>query len=1189
MRMTTLVTWFCAVFLIAGWAEHALAQATPGTFADANHPAGASDPEKLDAIWSVDPINDQVSIRIPFATTPQGGRGPRVPFALLYNSASTVTLQSVGDFAVGSGAQVENFVWSANPIGFSGSLTAPAGPWTTSGPYFYSSSANVPDVGFTDRSGYYHVTGVGCIVSGPYTYVDQDGAAHDMNLLGFSAPGGPPGSSQSWAPACQPAQSQSPSYWPSSTTSDGSALSTSSGSTTAPDGTTAIGSLTSTGASAGGGTLTDVNGNSASVNTVNGVTTAIDALGRTVYTTNIPFGQPGQIPAGSYYLTTYGSTGVAETYTVIFSSLATGSYTMPHPDPANYEISNPTFCFGSCTFNFGVGQPTERNPYSTFTAITEIDLPDNTSSYKFTYDSTYGTISKITFPTGGYVRFGWAIRDKDWTPYGQFGAISAVVVTDAYTSTCSNCAENHWTYTMESLSTSSTPIGKIVAPDSSWTNYVGACFVSTSVPYYAFQAKGGCKEASHATYGYSSAKGVGGVLLQSDAKSFYGTGDVYQEAVTFYDGPTPLQKLVQYVRDAYSNVTEKDESGYYSCSASPLCPGPTLSAPTTGWLRKTYTTFAYATKTSLAGKHIVDKPSQVIVTDGNGKPFSLVNYTYDNNGNLTNESKCISLSGTHPNEVCSAYWQTQYAVDGHGQVTQKVDGYGASSAATTNYTWTGPAGQSDSYNGYLTTVTHPTGATDAYTYYASTGQIATHTDWNTHTTNYSYSDPSSGNPDPLNRIRTIIDPLKAVATYNYTDSAGDFSVEELHTANSLGDTTDTTTFFDGLGRKITTKTISPSCTSPIEVDTTYDSMSRTHSVSNPYCTTSDTTYGLTTYLYDGLGRKYQVTTPDSAATTITYGGNATEFTEPSNGTVTPQHIQGADGLGHPAAVCEVTSSTYGSIAPSPCGLNISGTGYLTQYTYDPMDNLVAVSQHGVSRSFTYDNLGRLTQTVNPEAGTTNYTYSNSTSACAADPSLPCSKTDGRGVKTSYAYDALNRLLSKSYSDTTPSSCFQYDDSGVSNSTGRVSAEWTQAGACPATAPTSGFITMRKFLAYDAMGRVLSEQQCTPNTSGPGSCAAATPFLLPYDYDLAGHVISYTNGVNNVPVVGTFTFTPQYNETGQLQNLSTSWNSSTLFTALPSNGYTAFGAIQNIILGNNILLNKTYDNRLRVTGQTATHP
>lgn len=75
-------------------------------------------------------------------------------------------------------------------------------------------------------------------------------------------------------------------------------MATGNGYVTYPDGTKATGN-----------TLTDPNSNAASLSTVSGVTTATDALGSTIYKTNIPIGQPGAIVAGSYYVTTYGESG----------------------------------------------------------------------------------------------------------------------------------------------------------------------------------------------------------------------------------------------------------------------------------------------------------------------------------------------------------------------------------------------------------------------------------------------------------------------------------------------------------------------------------------------------------------------------------------------------------------------------------------------------------------------------------------------------------------------------------------------------------------------------------------------------------------------------------------------------------------------------------------------------------------
>jgi RHS repeat-associated protein len=586
---------------------------------------------------------------------------------------------------------------------------------------------------------------------------------------------------------------------------------------------------------------------------------------------------------------------------------------------------------------------------------------------------------------------------------------------------------------------------------------------------------------------------------------------------TLYDGPTTyLQQQVKNTYDAYDNIIEKDESDFDPCTGSPC---PTNSSPT--WLRKTYTT--YASDAALINAHIVNKPSKIVVAYGDGTPVSLTSYTYDSRGNVLTEDKCLSISGLGSAASCSSAWETKFVHDTTGQVTQRIDGNGTSVAATTTYTWGLLA------NGFVTQVQHPNGANDFYTYYTQIGQVQTHTDWNSRTTNYAYA-------DPLNRITSITAPQtvdgttgangSGITTYTYNDGAGGFSVQEQHKMDASGTMTSTTKYFDGLGRETGTITASPQCASGIHVDTVYDSMSRVYSVSNPYCSTSDPTYGTTIYQYDALGRKNQTTLPGGAVSLINYAGNATENTDPSNGTTSVQHIQQIDGLGRLIKVCEVSSAALGTdSSPSSCGLNISGSGYLTSYTYDPLGNMWSVNQHGLSRSFVYDSLSRLTQAMNPETGSSPdlYTYSTPGASCSPDPSVPCTRTDVRGVVTAYQYDSMSRLTGKSYSagsgnTTGPisdlSSCYQYDTalSGVTdaNPKGQLTAEWQQAGSCPSSAVTSlppGAVAVRIRSQHDAVGRVGLDQQCLTG----GSCSSTTGNFV-YSYNLLGSPVQANNGI-----------------------------------------------------------------------------
>ena len=107
----------------------------------------------------------------------------------------------------------------------------------------------------------------------------------------------------------------------------------------------------------------------------------------------------------------------------------------------------------------------------------------------------------------------------------------------------------------------------------------------------------------------------------------------------------------------------------------------------------------------------------------------------------------------------------------------------------------------------------------------------------------------------------------------------------------------------------------------------------------------------------------------------------------------------------------------------------------TDYSYNMLDDLLRVDQwggaHGATgerlRTFTYDGLSRLLTAANPETGTVTYKYTTSSGTlCSGDASLLCQKTDARSTSVTYGYDNLNRLLTKTYSDSEPTVTFTYD-------------------------------------------------------------------------------------------------------------------------------------------------------------------
>lgn len=445
-------------------------------------------------------------------------------------------------------------------------------------------------------------------------------------------------------------------------------------------------------------------------------------------------------------------------------------------------------------------------------------------------------------------------------------------------------------------------------------------------------------------------------------------------------------------------------------------------------------------------------------------------------------------------------------------------------------------------------------------------------DPNLKTTTYNYA-------DPLARVRSASYPDTGGVSVSYSDVTSPNSFPLTMTVTTLtGESAGSkvaTTTYDGLARPTLSQVQTSSSGPSIFAATSYDNMGRVYTASNPYYTTSDTTYGVTTYSYDAIGRKTSQVDSDGTNTqSLSYNGPTVTYTDENQN----RWQRTTDALGRLTTVLEPNGA---SKLPS----------MTTKYSYDALNNLVSVIQWGGAsgspgarvRSFSYDNLSRLLSATNPETGTVGYVYD-------ADGNVQ-SKTDARGVKTTYGYDALNRVLSKSSSpdaSSTPSSCYQYGTSV--GFIGRLVNAWTQSASLGSCSTTVAFWTKRSILSYDAMGRLLSEQQYTPSNRN------GSPYSPTYAYDLAGTLLTSTNGTSATPTVGTVSFTNAFDATGRLLTLTSNWSDAThpatLFSlpaspALPCPGsstypYAAFGGLMNATFGNGLTLNRAYDNRLRTT-------
>ena len=218
-------------------------------------------------------------------------------------------------------------------------------------------------------------------------------------------------------------------------------------------------------------------------------------------------------------------------------------------------------------------------------------------------------------------------------------------------------------------------------------------------------------------------------------------------------------------------------------------------------------------------------------------------------------------------------------------------------------------------------------------------------------------------------------------------------------------------WFDGSGRVVRAGTGTGD--SPDSYDmtaTVYDRWGRVVKQSNPYLGDADGNpqAGVTQYwtvnTYDELSRVRKVTLPDTQFPDTQFvqtdysGATATSgATVIATDTVGRSLKSEVDGMGRLVKVTE----------QNPANGNLE---WETIYSYDVLDNLTQTNQGGQTRTFTYDDKGRLKSETTPEAGMTRYEYT--------DFDAVSKRTDARGVVTTYTYGPLNLLTGVSYNNVT---------------------------------------------------------------------------------------------------------------------------------------------------------------------------
>jgi RHS repeat-associated protein len=861
----------------------------------------------------------------------------------------------------------------------------------------------------------------------------------------------------------------------------------------------------------------------------------VDTLGRGI---GLP---PLATTAGTYNYSLPGVGGASVNYTFVWKNLGDPGVLTNGQSPqyvANSGCPVGTGSYSPSLFQSDVlGTRTcIQNASGIFNPVVlyQIQLPTG-QSYTLTYN-VYGEIDKVQLPTGGYERYEYAQNATLGSmsfPYTQANR----GVANRFVSTGAGAPETQWHY-------EGGGIVRITAPDNT---LVERYIHSESGNNWGYSANGARTGMAYdeRTYSAPDAGNVRHMLRRtltewsvtgSNAVGLVGVGNanrnprVTKRVEILLDTGTgnALAKTTVYGYDTtyqFStgvNKTSVSEYDYVTVDQNTAQTGAIGSIPIPSQPARIAETTYLDSNSSYRLKNILGLTTSVTVKKDANTVLSQTTMSYDEStyqlgntyGTVTQWAAPTGVRGNittvsgwldSPNSYVQKHRQYDQcgsvvgSWDANGNKTQiSYDGLNAYAYPTTVTT---PAPNSDavSYTSGGTTYNFTAGAFGSitgFTTYVSydpyTGLVTSTIDANGRSTTFEHN-------DPLNRLTKENRPDGGWTSYDYGRNQWGTYVHTSALVNASGTTAYTYQYADGLGRLYRSFIYDPTDAnnSWLTADTQYDTLGRTWRVSNPYRSTGSAgainpSGRWTTTAYDDLGRVKTVTPPDGATMTTSYVGNTVTVTDAAG----RKRSSMSDALGRLTQVTE---------DPTTGGLN-----YVTNYTYDALDNLRKVDQGGQVRFFMYDSLSRLIRAKNPEQAVGSV-VSNMTDPLTGNSQWSLAygydnngnltaRVDARDVTTNYTYDHLNRNIVTYYTPpagggvgSTPDIRHYYDNTaGGMNGLGRL--YWSQAVGVSASV----------FDAYDAMGRPTNYHQVYWVSGAWGQ-----PFNVSRAYDKASNITSQT--------------------------------------------------------------------------------
>jgi RHS repeat-associated protein len=538
---------------------------------------------------------------------------------------------------------------------------------------------------------------------------------------------------------------------------------------------------------------------------------------------------------------------------------------------------------------FGVSGVAEAESGGARTATTLVTvIQADGSKWVFNYDS-YVNLTYIGLPTGGSISYTWTTVALPACP-GNLTVAGRAVKTRTLTDNMGHSSQ--WTYNWGAPGT--TLSNTVTDPAGNDTVHVftaldGFCaFYETSTKY--FQGTQAGQPSKQVDTGYSpntivTEQGIGNVVATSIKTTLNPSGKV-NLVTKQYDAGFGSSSPI------FGNVIKEQEFDWG------------LGAPG-ALLRETDTVYQWQKDSNFLNAHLVDLPASTVVISPLGAANVKANcpitattnancaaetdYSYDEPTYLATPSPAVTIQHVSPpnnvrgNQTTVSRWlnTTNGFIPSHvswydtGEPFQKIDPLGHITTLSYDPAYVG---------GYVTQTCSPQTGSVAHcvsgTYDFNTGVLTSLTNENAttqasgntfgdaaHTSNYTYDymfriTSAQAPPDPANggsNAQTSfifsapnVFPLSVQRTKSITTSLNDSA----------------TSFFDGLGRAYQTQHVLPGGTAT--VDTHFDLAGHPDTVSNPYFSTADPTYGATTNLYDALDRVYQTKKQDGSISSVSY-------------------------------------------------------------------------------------------------------------------------------------------------------------------------------------------------------------------------------------------------------------------------------------------------------------------------------